>query len=168
MKDNFFNASTLLYLRQTANLTQAELASKLDSCNDVVSRWELSVHQPNQTSVNKLAEVFGIDPDDFYLSSHEFSKKHNVLHPAWTASLFNKVIMRIHKILDHEDTDIDVVCKTGATAANMISKMRDKLDLVELMHSTPSKAQLRDMEAVANAVKHDDDLIKDPDADPRA
>lgn len=164
-----FNAQTLVYLRKSAGLTLNELGLKIDSSKDVISRWELGVKKPRVNGVQKLSEVFQIDASDFELSSHEFSQKHNLMHPAWTASLFNKVIMRIHKILDSEAHDVDDLIKQTLAATNAMNRIADKLDLLAQMQTTPSDAQNRLLETLSKLDKSDtEDFVEDPDADPRS
>ena len=168
MKDRTFNPENLRYLRRMAGLTQAEVASQCDVARETISRIELYIHRPSPITVKSLALVFGVVEGDFYLSNYEFAQKHNFIHPAWIGSLFNKVIMKIHQLLDAEPKDASDLCKQTVAAATAINKIKDKLDLLETMHRTePSPVQIRTMEALANATK-DDDLIEDPDADPRA
>lgn len=179
MKERTFNPETLRYLRRMAGLTQAEVASQCDVSRETISRIELYIHRPSKITVKSLALVFGVVEGDFYLSNYEFAQKHNFIHPAWIGSLFNKLIMRIHLILDYGITYEDGLCKTTLSshelcqttlaAATAINKIQDKLDLLETMHkSEPSQAQIDDLDALANAEKEDDDLVKDKDADPRA
>lgn len=52
-------------LRKAQNLTQKELAEKLHVSNNVVSKWELGLSEPNISMLNELASVFGLTLSEF-------------------------------------------------------------------------------------------------------
>lgn len=48
-------------LRKEQNMTQQELANKLNITDKAVSKWERNLSYPDITSISKLAEVLNVD-----------------------------------------------------------------------------------------------------------
>ncbi|WP_455136384.1 LexA family protein [Thermophilibacter sp.] len=57
-------ATNIKRLREAANLTQSELASKLDVARSTVTQWENGWSSPRMGMVQKLAGVFGVSTAD--------------------------------------------------------------------------------------------------------
>ncbi len=57
-------AKNLIYYRKTANLTQAELAQKINYSDKSVSKWESGNGVPDIYILLKLAELYGITVND--------------------------------------------------------------------------------------------------------
>ena len=53
-------SSNLLKLRKLNNLTQAELANKLQYSDKTISKWETAKGYPDITLLEPIAKVFGI------------------------------------------------------------------------------------------------------------
>ena len=51
-------------LREEQNLTQQQLADKLNICNKTVSKWENGLGCPNVSLLPQLSAIFGVDTDD--------------------------------------------------------------------------------------------------------
>lgn len=63
-------ASNISRLRKDANLTQAELAEKINYSDKSVSKWERADALPDLVVIKQLSELFGVSVD-FLLSSHD-------------------------------------------------------------------------------------------------
>ncbi len=63
-------ASNLIKLRTGANLTQLELAKKINYSDKSISKWERAEAIPDVFVVKQLAELFGVSVD-FLLSKHD-------------------------------------------------------------------------------------------------
>ena len=63
-------ASNLIELRTRANLTQMELASKINYSDKSVSKWERAEALPDVTVVKNLADTFGVTVD-YMLAAHD-------------------------------------------------------------------------------------------------
>ncbi|MEG1706015.1 MAG: helix-turn-helix transcriptional regulator, partial [Clostridia bacterium] len=78
-------ASNLTYYRKRANITQFELAAKLNYSDKSVSKWERGDGLPDFLILTQLAEFYGITVNDF-LNPNErktqpISKKNRFLIP---------------------------------------------------------------------------------------
>lgn len=47
-------------------LTQDELAEKVGTTANTISRWELSVYKPSAEDLYKLAKIFGVSISEFF------------------------------------------------------------------------------------------------------
>lgn len=54
----------MVYYRLKANLTQKEVAAKLEVDPSAVSRWEAGVNPPLKKYRRKLAEIYGCTEED--------------------------------------------------------------------------------------------------------
>ena len=61
-------AYNLKVLREEQNLTQPELAKKLNVSKDMISFWENSKYEPTATNIIKVAEFFDVSIDDLLLT----------------------------------------------------------------------------------------------------
>ncbi len=61
IKENF--AKNLAHYRKHANLTQAELAEKLNYSDKAVSKWERSESVPDIYALKNIADLFGVTID---------------------------------------------------------------------------------------------------------
>jgi repressor LexA len=52
--------------RESFGLTQDQLAEKLDTTKQTVSRWEIGQRSPKQNSMFMLSNLFNVSMDDFY------------------------------------------------------------------------------------------------------
>ena len=51
-------------LREKHGMTQESLALKLAVSRELVSKWELGQRRPDFATIRRIAEVFGVSPDD--------------------------------------------------------------------------------------------------------
>ena len=63
-------------LRKQNNLTQKELAAKLNLTDKAISKWERGLSFPDITMLNDIAEVFHVDVSE--ILNGEFGKKDNI------------------------------------------------------------------------------------------
>lgn len=54
-------SDVILELRKAKNLTQQELADKLNITDKAVSKWERGLSYPDITSISKLAKALGVE-----------------------------------------------------------------------------------------------------------
>jgi len=57
--------SKIKYLRESANMTQAQLARQVKVAPVTVSKWELEVSKPKSASVKNLSDFFNVTVDTF-------------------------------------------------------------------------------------------------------
>ena len=57
-------AKAIAKLRTDRGMTQDELAAKLYVSRDLVSKWETGARRPDWQTVETLADVFGVKPDE--------------------------------------------------------------------------------------------------------
>ena len=62
IKYNF--SQNLINLRKTKNLTQLQLAEKLNYSDKAVSKWEVGAVMPDVETLTHIAEYFGITVND--------------------------------------------------------------------------------------------------------
>ena len=77
-KDEFIATLTpnLPALRTQAEISQEELASKLNVSRQAVSRWELGSALPDASNILQLSKLFGVTAD--YLLNDDFDSDHDV------------------------------------------------------------------------------------------
>lgn len=52
------------FLRKVKNMTQNELAEKMNVTDKAVSKWERNLSCPDVNSIPKLAEIFGVSVEE--------------------------------------------------------------------------------------------------------
>ena len=57
-------AKTITELRNASGMSQQALADALYVSRDLVSKWECGTRRPDRRMIEKIAEVFGVTPDD--------------------------------------------------------------------------------------------------------
>ena len=55
---------TIAYLRKQKNMTQNELAEKMNVTDKAVSKWERDLSCPDVNSISKLADVLGVSVEE--------------------------------------------------------------------------------------------------------
>lgn len=78
-----FNARTLIFIRDTRRMSQAEVADKLGVSRKTVNAWETGKSSPNARNLKALAELLQAHIDVFFCSDADFYKylmQH--IHPA--------------------------------------------------------------------------------------
>ena len=63
-------ASNISRLRKSANMTQADLAEKINYSDKSISKWERAEALPDLSVTKQIAELFGVSVD-FLLSAHD-------------------------------------------------------------------------------------------------
>ena len=64
--DKALIASNIQYLRTSANLTQADLADKINYSDKAVSKWERGESLPDFFVMKQIADLFGVSLDFFF------------------------------------------------------------------------------------------------------
>lgn len=60
-------------------LTQDELASKMGTTANTISRWESRVYKPSVGDLHKLAKVFGVSISTFFPDLHVSERQHALM-----------------------------------------------------------------------------------------
>ena len=58
--------SFIAYLRKEKNLTQSELAKKLNVTDKAISRWENNINFPDIDTIKKLCVIFDVTLEEIY------------------------------------------------------------------------------------------------------
>jgi len=66
-------AKNIIDLRKSMNLTQAELAKKLNYSDKAISKWERSESIPDVTVLKKIVDMFGVTMDYLFEEEHKAS-----------------------------------------------------------------------------------------------
>ena len=64
-------AKNIIDLRRAADITQAQLAEKLNYSDKAVSKWERSEAIPGVTTLKEIADLFGVTVDYLISAEHE-------------------------------------------------------------------------------------------------
>ena len=64
-------AKNIIDLRRTADITQAQLAEKLNYSDKAVSKWERGEAIPSVTTLKEIADLFGVTVDYLISAEHE-------------------------------------------------------------------------------------------------
>ena len=64
-------AKNIIDLRRAADITQAQLAEKLNYSDKAVSKWERSEAIPSVTTLKEIADLFGVTVDYLISAEHE-------------------------------------------------------------------------------------------------
>jgi len=74
--ENYFSTN-LKYLRNKFNLTQNELANKMDKDYSTIGKWELGLRNPIMEDIMKLSDIFNINVQDLVSKDLRFNNKSN-------------------------------------------------------------------------------------------
>lgn len=88
-------ASNISRLRKDANMTQAELAEKINYSDKSVSKWERADALPDLSVTKQIAELFGVTVD-FLLTTHD---EWNVTPPPKSTPSYDSDIITLISIL---------------------------------------------------------------------
>lgn len=77
-------------LRKKNNMTQQELANKLNITDKAVSKWERGFSCPDISTIPQLAEILGIDANQLLTCNNSNNNKSNK-----DETFFNKVILNL-------------------------------------------------------------------------
>ena len=72
---NYKTGERLAKYRKKANMSQEELADKLNVSRQAVSKWERGINMPDTMLIKQIAEDFNISIDDIFKS--KYNKKNN-------------------------------------------------------------------------------------------
>ena len=88
IKNNF--SQNLINLRKAKNLTQLQLAEKLNYSDKAISKWEVGTTLPDIETISHIADFFGITVNDLI-----YAKKHNVLKEFYKTHLFMSLLVSV-------------------------------------------------------------------------
>lgn len=88
IKTNF--SKNLINLRKAKNLTQLQLAEKLNYSDKAVSKWEVGSVLPDVETMQHIAEFFGITINDLI-----YAKKRRVLKEFYKTHLFMTLLVSV-------------------------------------------------------------------------
>lgn len=71
-------AKNIVELRRSQNITQLELAEKLNYTDKAISKWERGESLPDIIILKKIADLFNVSVDYLLSSSHENIEKHHI------------------------------------------------------------------------------------------
>jgi len=83
----------ILKLRKSNDLSQEELAEKLNVSRQAISRWEMGSSQPDGSNILQLSKLFGVTSD--YLLNDEYESDYDVPVVKETKKAGNVKIKRI-------------------------------------------------------------------------
>lgn len=84
---------TISKLRKQKNMTQSELAQKLNVTDKAVSKWERNVSCPDVYTITKIAEIFNVSVDE--LMSAQKSSQKKIESKQKFVDIFNLVLKAI-------------------------------------------------------------------------
>ncbi len=88
IKNNF--SQNLINLRKAKNLTQLQLAEKLNYSDKAISKWEVGTTLPDVETISHIADFFGITVNDLI-----YAKKRNVLKEFYKTHLFMSLLVSV-------------------------------------------------------------------------
>lgn len=88
IKNNF--SKNLINLRKAKNLTQLQLAEKLNYSDKAVSKWEVGSVLPDVETMQHIAEFFGITINDLI-----YAKKRRVLKEFYKTHFFTSLLVSV-------------------------------------------------------------------------
>lgn len=88
IKTNF--SQNLIKLRKAKNLTQLQLAEKLNYSDKAISKWEVGSVLPDIETMQHIAEFFGITVNDLI-----YAKKRNILKEFYKTHLCTTLLVTI-------------------------------------------------------------------------
>lgn len=81
----------LYTLRKAANMTQSDLAEKLNVSRQAVSRWEMGTAKPEVDTLIAMSDLFGVTLDDLLKNKEDAPAQENPEPPASNTSYWNFV-----------------------------------------------------------------------------
>lgn len=102
-------ARNILYYRKKMNLTQKDLADKLNVRNSAISNWEKEQNSPDITTLFDMCRVFGIDINEM-CGFQESSSVTETLAPD------EHYLIDIYRTLNEQGKEHIRICATSAQA----------------------------------------------------
>jgi DNA-binding XRE family transcriptional regulator len=104
MENNF--ANNLKHLRIQSDMTQVELAKKLNKDYSTIGKWELGQRCPMMTDVIKIAKLFNVSVDDLIIKDLIQKKEINNISKTNEYDEFEIFFNKNKKILSNNDKEI--------------------------------------------------------------
>ena len=102
-------AKNLIKLLKLNNLTQKQLAEKLDIKLQVVNRWVKGKASPTTKSLDKLASVFGVPVSYFYNEINNSGIINNGNNNSIQTNITNKEIELLNKEVEILNRQIEIL-----------------------------------------------------------
>ena len=83
-------AKNIAELRQSNNMTQLELAEKLNYSDKTISKWERAESSPDISILVEIAQLFGVTLDYLVQSEHDKAPAEEVVEEKSNVPRFNK------------------------------------------------------------------------------
>ncbi|MBQ4263089.1 MAG: helix-turn-helix transcriptional regulator [Bacilli bacterium] len=96
--NNFFS-SNLKFLRNNLNMTQSELANRMNKDYSTIGKWELGQRNPTMEDMLRLSDIFNVNVQDFVDKDLRI-KENNIL------SEFDLLFDKHKDILSESDKNI--------------------------------------------------------------
>ena len=114
----------ILSLRKKRNLSQEELAEKLNVSRQAVSRWEVGSSQPDASNLLQLSRLFGVSAD--YLLNDDYEDSLNTPASGPAAPDISVILKRVAAF---------VVCAAGLSG-NLVLYILSRFNKVMVPHVT--------------------------------
>lgn len=111
----------ILELRKGQNLTQQDLAKKLNITDKAISKWERGLSYPDITSISMLAKILNVDSS--YLI--DLCKKEDSNNPFREKENFKNIFLLILKA-------ISLAMSVSVIVLNLINKIDEKSSILML------------------------------------
>lgn len=112
----------ILELRKSHNLSQEQLAEKLQVSRQTISKWELNETVPDIKQAQKLAKLFGVSLDN--LTSNQNIKEHKIKGFKYYFFMVTYIIFALYFI----SSLISLIVSLFSFETTIITKLGCKLD----------------------------------------
>jgi len=116
-------------LRKKANMTQQDLADRLNITDKAVSKWERGISSPDLETIPKLVEIFGITIEELMSVRLKEGAVQKVMYEYVKVTLEKHGIIRKTKSTRHQEI-INEYAKKGYRYAGYIPTMIDEMGLL--------------------------------------
>jgi len=135
----------IAYLRKRQNMTQMELADKMEITYQAVSNWERGDNMPDISKLEKLAQIFRVSIDELITEEKKSETVGSILDYIYSGGLIDKCSMddiadvasifrpdTIDKIVEEKKKDEKEINKTSFETINALAPLIDEDLIVEL------------------------------------
>lgn len=104
-------------LRQKNNMTQKELAEKLNVTYQAVSKWETGKNLPDLLIMKQISELFNIDINELMnIQNKKENKNRKIIYILITIIILITITFTIYIIMKHKNNESDFQMKTVSTS----------------------------------------------------
>lgn len=151
----YFNPDSLRLLRRITGVTQEGLAKRCGVSKRTIQRWEYLEHEPSKRHVERLAQVYHIEQEDFYLSTFDFVIRY--LAPQFSETMW--IIRKFYEEIQHllsEDTT-----KALMDAVRLYSYLSKALRQSGMMSDVYGLPDYIDLDAFEDEQKKDSQVARE-------